>query len=113
VLAAAVSAATAALLAYASVGVVQVNRENGRVLAGGLPEWVSECVMPLAFGLMALRFAGGASPRPGLRLLALLTVPAAFALGLVPEAGAPPVWPLAVTIPAPLLLGAPRFLALR
>jgi C4-dicarboxylate transporter DctM subunit len=112
VLAAAVSAATAGLLAYASVGVVQVNRENGRVLSGGLPEWVSECVMPLAFGLMAVRFAWGASKRPAVRAFALSTIPAAFALGLAPAAGAVLVWPFALLIVAALVLGTPVFVAM-
>jgi hypothetical protein len=54
----------------------------------------------------------GASERPGLRLLALLSVPAAFALGLVPEAGAAVVWPFAVLIAAALVLGTPVFVAM-
>ena len=112
VLAAAVSAATAALLAYASVGIVQVNRESGRVLTGGLPEWMSECVMPAAFALMALRFAWGASERPGLRLLVVLAVPAAFALGLLPDVGAGLGWAFAILIAAALVLGTPVFVAM-
>src|SRR6185369_14973325 len=63
VLAAAVAAATVAVLAYASVGVVLADREQGKVLSGGIPEWASECVMPVTLALIALRFAWRASER--------------------------------------------------
>ncbi len=63
VLAGAVAAATVAVLTYAAVGLVLANREEGRVLMGGTPVWVLELVMPLALGLMALRFAWAASGR--------------------------------------------------
>ena len=49
------------VLAYAAVGLVLANREEGRVLLGGVPVWLIECVMPAALGLMALRFAWAAS----------------------------------------------------
>jgi tripartite ATP-independent transporter DctM subunit len=55
-----VAAAVVAVLAYASAMLVAGSRQEGHVLPGGLPEWVSECVMPVALGLMALRFAWGA-----------------------------------------------------
>jgi TRAP-type C4-dicarboxylate transport system permease small subunit len=71
VVAAAVAAATCGILAYASVGLVLANREEGRTLLGGVPVWTLELVMPFALGLMALRFAWAASRRwPG-RLVAL------------------------------------------
>ena len=77
-----------AVLAYATVALVLADREAGKRLPGGLPEWISECVMPLALGLMALRFVGQASQRwPG-RVAALAVVGATFALGLVPERAA-------------------------
>jgi len=112
VLAAAVAAAVTALLAYASVGVVMADREQGKVLSGGIPEWASECVMPVALGLMALAFAWSASPRWRWRLLAAAAIPAAFALGLVPSLVARGVWPLALLVLAALVLGAPVFVAM-
>ena len=112
VLAAGMSAATAAILAYAAVGLVQANREEAKVLTGGIPVWVSECVMPAALGLMALRFAWGASPGWRGRAIALLAIPAAFAFGGFPEPAAALSWPVAVLILVALVLGTPVFVAM-
>jgi C4-dicarboxylate transporter, DctM subunit len=113
VLAAALSAATVAVLTYAAVGLVAANREEGKVLTGGLPVWVSECLMPLALGLMAIRFALGASKGWGGRAIALVAIPAVFLLGRVsPEALAPWTWPIVLLIFAALVLGTPVFVAM-
>jgi C4-dicarboxylate transporter DctM subunit len=111
-LAAAVAAATVAILTYASVDLVLVNREEGRQLMGGVPVWILELVMPASLGLMALRFAWGASERwPG-RVIALSAIPAAFALGLIPDAVAGWALPMAVFFLAALVLGTPVFVAM-
>jgi tripartite ATP-independent transporter DctM subunit len=113
VLAAAISAATVAVLTYAAVGLVVANREEGKVLTGGLPVWVSECLMPLALGLMAVRFALGASKDWIGRGIALAAIPAVFALGLVaPEALGGWTWPVVVLILTALVLGTPVFVAM-
>jgi tripartite ATP-independent transporter DctM subunit len=112
VLAAGMSAATAAVLAYAAVGLVEANRQEAKVLSGGIPVWVSECVMPLALGLMALRFAWGASSGWRGRAVALLAIPAAFAFGRFSESAAALSWPMAVLILAALVLGTPVFVAM-
>ncbi len=112
VLAAGMSAATAAILAYAAVGLVQANREEAKVLTGGIPVWVSECVMPAALGLMALRFAWAASPGWRGRAIALLAIPAAFAFGRFLEPAAALSWPVAVLILVALVLGTPVFVAM-
>ena len=108
----AVSAAVAAVLAYASVQLVQANRQEPHVIIAGIPEWASECVMPVALALIALRFAVAASASWWGRLVALATVAAAFALGLVPASASHLVWPLALLILAAVLLGAPVFIAM-
>jgi tripartite ATP-independent transporter DctM subunit len=112
VLAGAVSAATVGILAYAAVGLVLANREEGRKLMGGTPVWVLELVMPAALGLMALRFAWSASKGWLGRVIALAAVPAAFALGLVPDRMASAGWPMAVLILTALVLGTPVFVAM-
>jgi len=106
-----VAAAAVAVLAYGSAQLVAANRQQGKILSGGIPQWVSECIMPLCLGLMALRFAWGASDRWGGRLVAVATIGAAFSLGLVPLAGLP-VWPLALLIICAALLGSPVFVAM-
>ncbi len=112
VLAAAVAAATTGILTYAAVGLVLANREEGRMLLGGVRVWLLELVMPLALGLMALRFAWAASKRwPG-RVVALAALPAAFGLGLLPQQIAPLAWPMAGLILLALVLGAPVFVAM-
>jgi tripartite ATP-independent transporter DctM subunit len=108
----AMAAATVAVLAYASAQVVGANREQGKLLPIGLPEWVSECVMPAALGLMAARFVWQASPRWRGRSLALAAVAAALALGLLPAEAVSHVWPLAIAVIAGALLGAPVFVAM-
>jgi C4-dicarboxylate transporter DctM subunit len=111
-LAAAVATATVGILTYASVALVLVNREEGRELMGGVPVWILELVMPVSLGLMALRFAWGASERwPG-RVVALSAIPAAFALGLVPDFVAGLALPMAVFFLAALVLGTPVFVAM-
>ena len=112
VLSAALSAATLGVLAYASLGLLAANREEGKLLPGGLPEWVSESVLPVSLALMALRFALSAGRAARARLVACLAVPLAFLPGLAPAYGALLVWPAVALIVVCLLLGAPVFVAM-
>jgi len=109
----AVAAAVCAVLAYGSVQLVQANRQEAKVIIAGIPEWVSECVMPVALALMALRFALAASTASWWpRVVALAAIAAAFALGLVPAQAGHVAWPLALLVLAAVLLGAPVFVAM-
>jgi C4-dicarboxylate transporter DctM subunit len=105
----ALAAATCGVLAYASAQVVAENRSSGTTLAIGLPAWISECVMPLALGLMALRFAWHASERWGLRALAAAAIPGVFALSQAQDFVTSTPWPFAIVILACAVLGAPVF----
>ena len=107
-----VAAAIVAVLAYGSIAVVAVNRQNGKLLPIGLPEWVSECIMPVALALMAARFAWQASLRWRGRAIAMATVAGGFALSLLPAEAMAHVWPLALAVMAGALLGAPVFVAM-
>lgn len=107
-----VAAAVVALLAYGSAMLVAANRQEGKVLPGGLPEWVSECVMPVALGLIALRFAWGAGSTWRGRLAAAAAIGAAFALGLAPSHAGMLKWVLVPLVLAAALLGAPVFVAM-
>jgi len=108
-----VAAAVCAVLAWASVGLVRADREQGKVLSFGVPEWVAELVMPGALLLMAARFAWMASEGPRGRFAALAALASPLLLSLVPETAAPAlVLPLAAVILLAALLGAPVFVAM-
>ena len=108
----AVAAAVCAVLAYSAYGVVLADRQQGKLLAIGVPVWVSECVMPLALGLLAVRIAWGASERWRGRAIAFAAIPAAFALGLAHGAAAGLALPLVAVIVLAALVGAPVFVAM-
>ncbi len=108
----AVAAAVCGVLAFSAYGVVVADKEQGKVLAIGLPVWISECIMPVALTFLAVRFALGASPRwPG-RLLAFASIGVAFAIGLVPQLAGSLALPLVAVILLAALVGAPVFVAM-
>jgi C4-dicarboxylate transporter, DctM subunit len=108
----AVAAAVCAVLAYSAAGVVAADRVQGTVLAMGIPAWISECVMPLALALIAVRLAWGASEHWWGRLVAFLAVGAAFSIGLVPGA-AQSLWlPMVALVVLATLIGSPVFVAM-
>ena len=107
-----VAAATVAVLSYGSAALVEVDRQGGKVLPIGLPEWVSECIMPAALAVMAASFVWQASPRWRGRILALAAIAGVFALGLLPPETVSHVWPLLFVVIAGALLGAPVFAAM-
>jgi tripartite ATP-independent transporter DctM subunit len=108
----AASASVSALLAYAATRVVLANRVEPKLLAFGIPAWALETVMPLALAAMALVFGLRASERwPG-RILALLAIPAMFAVGLLAPEPAHWTWILAALAGGSVLIGAPVFVAM-
>ena len=109
-----VAAAVVAVLAKGAFDIVRVNRAlpEPKMLPIGVPEWASAAIMPVALGAMALVFGWKASNRwPG-RLIALSTIPAALALGLLPPDSAAHLWPLAIVVLSAAFLGAPVFVAM-
>ena len=108
----AVAAAVCAVLAYSAYGVVLADRQDGKLLAMGVPVWISECVMPIALALLAVRMAWGASERwPG-RAIAFAAIPMAFALGLAHAGASRLAMPLVSVIVVAALVGAPVFVAM-
>lgn len=111
-LAASVAAAVAAVLAYGAWLVVLADREEAKVLPGGIPQWASECVMPLALALIAWRMAWRAAESWWGRLVAVAVAGGVFALGFLAGHAAALAWPLVLLILLAALLGAPVFAAM-
>jgi tripartite ATP-independent transporter DctM subunit len=111
----AVSAATCALLAFASYQLVRSQWGALSEVALGIREAWSELVMPVGFALMAIRFAwradAGGPRNLWLRAGALALAAAAFAVGLMTPAPALTTL-LLVLVAAAFLLGAPVFVAM-
>lgn len=63
IIAGAMGAMVATILALGGVAFISSERAAGDVIALGLPVWVAALVFPFAFGLIALRLVGRASPR--------------------------------------------------
>ena len=72
-----VSAFVTAVLAYAALDLVLADRSRVDTLAGGVPEWWFEIVMPIGFAVMSFRSARMA-PTPRARLLASILGAAAI-----------------------------------
>jgi tripartite ATP-independent transporter DctM subunit len=110
---AAIGAAAAAALAVACWQLVASEREAGGVMALGIPTWVAQLVLPIAFAVVAARLAWRAGGGWTARLGAFAALGAGLALALRPgwSEGAP--WWLGVgLIVLGTLAGGPLFAAL-
>jgi len=107
-----VAASVAAVLTYASIGVVMAERTQGGKLTLGVPLWVTESAMPLGLGLIALVYLCKSSNKLPGRLLAAGFVGAVFCLGLAGPPSAPLVWAISAVLMAATLLGSPVFAAM-
>jgi tripartite ATP-independent transporter DctM subunit len=114
VLASAVAAAVTALLFVGAVELVRLERETGAIIAVGIPTWVGQLALPVAFGLIAWRTAWHASPRWGVRLIPLAAMVAGAWLAWTMPAEAMASWRGAalVAIVVAAALGAPIFTVL-
>ena len=127
-----VSAVVCAILAYAALVMILADRTRADTLAGGLPEWWTEAIMPVGFAIMSVRFASLSPTRPARIVawaLSALLIP--FCLAAILEAAGHPVglptpdgptllaghtallaWPGAVLLFAAFLLGTPVFVVM-
>ena len=107
------AASISVFLCVAAVQLVQMEKEAGKLLAHGIPLWTLQLVMPLSFGVIALRLLWRAAESWRGRLVALL-----LAGGVVWAGLQPPIAPDALVLPALLVLllavvlGAPIFVLL-
>ncbi len=107
------AAGISVFLCVAAAQLVQTEKEAGKVLAYGIPLWTIQVVMPLGFGVIALRLLWRAVESWRGRLVALL-----LAGGVVWTGLQPPMAPDTLVLPALLtlllavVLGAPIFVLL-
>jgi len=100
-------------LCLAALQLVQSEKGGGKILAYGIPLWVVQMIMPLGFGVIALRLVWHAADGWRGRLVAL-----ALAGGLVWIGFHPPIAPARLVVPglvallAAVVLGAPIFVML-
>ncbi len=108
-----VGSAVSVLLARASVAMVQLDREAGGEVALGIPIWVAELVLPVAFSILALRLAWMAAPHWRGRAIAALGLIGGLVLGQYPlwSEGAPKLAGLVVLLLG-AVAGAPLFVLL-
>jgi tripartite ATP-independent transporter DctM subunit len=111
-IAAVVSTAVSASLAWAGAQFVRSEMDAPARIDDWLPIWVAELVLPLSFAVMTLRFilqAGGWKEG----LIASLGLPLAWLLGFALAAHAPLfLWPAVVVVILATAMGAPLFVGM-
>jgi len=107
-----VSAAVTSGLFWASLQLVRAEMDSPVKLAGWLPIWVVELVLPISLGMITLRFVAQAEGWTE-RALACIGIPAAIGIGflLVPYAQ-PLLWFGIGVLVVSALFGAPIFIVL-
>lgn len=102
-----------ALLCKASIDLIVVEREAAMSIGAGIPVWVTQLVLPVAFGVIALRMAWHASKRwPG-RVVAASGIVLGVWLGFQADALAGGLrWPWVALLVFAGLLGTPIFAVL-
>jgi tripartite ATP-independent transporter DctM subunit len=110
VFSAAVGSTVSTILATAAYQLVLFDKEDGGIIALGLPVWVAQLVLPVSFAVIALRLVWRASPGWGGRSLAAVGLLVGLWLGLTDGVlVAAPIWPLISLILVAAVLGAPIF----
>jgi len=100
-------------LCLAALQLVQSERSGGALLAYGIPRWTVQIIMPLGFGVIALRLLWHAADTWAGRLAALLIAASMVVIGFHP-----PLAPAKLVIPGlaallvAVVLGAPIFVML-
>jgi len=106
----AVAAAISVFLCIAAAQLVASERQGGNMMAYQIPIWTVQLIMPVGFGVIALRLLWKASGQWGGRLAALLLAGGVAGIGLHPFV-APErlVMPGLIGLLAAVILGAPIF----
>ncbi len=111
-IAAIISTAVAAGLAWAAYQLVGFEMDNPDLVGGLIPVWMVEGVLPLSFAVITLRFIFKAGDWKAMALAAL-GIPIAFAMGFTLEPYAfDLLWPGIVLLMLAALMGAPIFVVI-
>jgi tripartite ATP-independent transporter DctM subunit len=107
------AAGISVFLCVAAAQLVQSEKGAGKVLAYGIPIWIIQLVMPLGFGVIALRLLWHAAESWRGRLVALLLAGAVVGIGFHPPVAPDKLMPAALlSLLAAVVLGAPIFVIL-
>jgi C4-dicarboxylate transporter, DctM subunit len=107
-----ITSAVISILCYAAVVMILADRTRQDTLAGGLPEWWTESIMPVALAAMAVTSIWRAPEGWLGRACCTAATLAAFALGLLDGNAHALVWPVVTLIVIAFLCGAPVFVAM-
>jgi tripartite ATP-independent transporter DctM subunit len=112
-IAGAAGAAVSALLARASLEMMLVERQSGSEVGAGLPTWIAQLALPIAFAIVAVRLVWHSSPRRWARGIAALGLVVGLVLGQFPQlVDGRQVWPGVVLLLVATVLGSPIFAVL-
>jgi C4-dicarboxylate transporter DctM subunit len=107
------AAGISVFLCVAAAQLVQTEKEAGKILAYGIPLWTIQFVMPVGFGVIALRLLWRAAESWRGRLVALLLAGGVVWTGLQPPIASDTlVLPALLTLLLAVVLGAPIFVLL-
>lgn len=110
VLSAIVTTAVAAILAFGAWELLQIDRSTGDLVANRVPLWVSDLVLPIGFGLIALRLAWRCSPHWVGRAIGALGIAGGYWCHTHSALlGSQTAWPWLSAVIAAGLLGGPIF----
>ncbi len=108
-----VAAAVAVVLCVGGVALARGEREYGTLIAAGIPVWFSLVVLPLGFGLIALRLAFRAGVSWKHRAVGGVGLAVGLVAALRPDLiEGTPGWPWVILLVAAGALGAPLFAVL-
>lgn len=109
-----VASVTTAALAYGAWITVEVEMDSTQTLPGGIPAWIGQVVMPIGYGLIAIRLITSRFRkwRERLALLAVVAVVLAVLHQLDVEVAESILWPALIVVLVATVLGSPIYVAL-